>query len=54
MNPKKDQKVPQELVDEIVDQLERDSDADWTQEYSASGGKTTPAFTDPTPLPDVE
>jgi hypothetical protein len=47
MSPDKKQKVPKDLVQEMVEKLERESDADWTQEFSASGGKTTPAPTMP-------
>jgi len=27
-----------ELVQEMIEKLERESDADWTQEFGASGG----------------
>ncbi len=45
MSPDESQKVPEDLVQEMVEKLERESDTDWTQEFSASGGKTTPAPT---------
>jgi hypothetical protein len=47
MSPDKKQKVPEDLVQEMVEKLERESDADWTQEFSASGGKTTPTMAPP-------
>jgi hypothetical protein len=41
MSPNEKQKAPEELVREMIENLERESEADWTQEFSASGGKTT-------------
>ena len=41
MSPDKKQQVPENLVEEMIENLERESDADWTQEFGASGGKTT-------------
>jgi len=41
MSPDKKQEVPKDLVQEMVEKLERESDADWTQEFGASGGKTS-------------
>jgi hypothetical protein len=38
---KKKQTVPEDLVQEMVETLELECDADWTEEFGASGGKTT-------------
>lgn len=40
MSPNEKQKAPEELVREMIENLERESDADWTREFGASGGKT--------------
>lgn len=42
MSPNEKQKAPEELVREMIENLERESDADWTREFGASGGKTQP------------
>ena len=34
--------IPQDLVDQMVEALERESSEDWTREFGASGAKTSP------------
>ena len=41
MKPDEKREVPKELVDELIEKLDTESDADWTKEYGAAGGKTT-------------
>jgi hypothetical protein len=35
--------IPEDLVEQMVETLERESTTDWTREYPASGAKTTPS-----------
>jgi hypothetical protein len=39
MSPEDPQKVPEDLVQEMVEKLERESNLDWTREFPASGAK---------------
>jgi len=44
MSPEDPQKVPEDLVEKMVEKLERESNLDWTREFPASGGKGTSAI----------